>query len=62
MASWIGRPLSRSHRTVVSRWLVMPIAAMSAASSPALRMAARAVSRTVCQIASGSCSTHPGCG
>ncbi len=27
----IGRPVARSHTTVVSRWLVMPIAAMSRA-------------------------------
>ena len=29
MALWIGSPVSRSQTTVVSRWLVMPMAAMS---------------------------------
>ena len=34
MARWIGRPLARSQTSVVSRWLVMPIAAMSARQVP----------------------------
>ena len=57
-----GLPLSRSHSTTVSRWLAMPIASMSETSAPAFRMAARAVSSWVFQIASGSCSTWPGDG
>jgi len=35
MARWIGAPLARSQTTVVSRWLVMPMPAMSVAVSPA---------------------------
>jgi hypothetical protein len=37
MALWIGLPVVRSQTTVVSRWLVMPIAAMSAAFKAGLR-------------------------
>ena len=32
IALWTGSPVARSHTTVVSRWLVMPIAATSPAS------------------------------
>ena len=32
---WIGRPVARSQTRVVSRWLVMPMAATSAAPPPA---------------------------
>ncbi len=38
MALWIGWPVSRSQISVVSRWLVMPMAAMSAAEIPAFSM------------------------
>jgi len=62
IALWIGSPVWRSHRIVVSRWLVMPIPAMSAAASLAPARAARLVAMTDCQISSGSCSTHPGRG
>src|SRR4051794_10623220 len=48
-----------SHRTAVSRWLVMPTAVGRSAS--AFR-AARQAARVACQICSGSCSTQPGCG
>jgi hypothetical protein len=41
IAGAIGFPLSRSHRIVVSRWFVMPIAATSAAVAPAWRRAPR---------------------
>ena len=34
MARWIGLPVRRSHSTQVSRWLVMPMAAMSPAREP----------------------------
>ena len=53
----------RSHTTVVSRWLVMPSAARSAAARPAC-----AERRTRCtvwvrsQISIGLCSTQPACG
>ena len=62
MALWTGRPVARSQRTIVSRWLAMPIAARSAAARPACSRASRAASRVVVQIASASCSTKPGCG
>src|SRR5689334_15068421 len=58
----IGSPVARFQITVVSRWLVMPIAAMSAAASPALAIASRAVASCELQISFGSCSTQPGCG
>ena len=37
MALWIGRPVARSQMTVVSRWLVMPSAAISLASRAGAR-------------------------
>ena len=37
MALQIGSPVARSHTSVVSRWLVMPIAAMSRAREAGLR-------------------------
>ena len=43
MALWIGLPVARSQTIVVSRWLVMPIAATSFAATPALAIAARTV-------------------
>ncbi len=51
-----------SRATVVSRWLVMPIAAISLAASPDLASASRAVASCEVQISCGSCSTQPGCG
>ncbi len=60
MALCTRRPVARSHSTVVSRWLVMPIAAIGRPSAPAI--AARQVETTACQISSGSCSTQPGRG
>ena len=45
MALWIGSPVLRSQTTVVSRWLVMPMAAMSPAFNPAWASAARATSK-----------------
>ena len=56
-------PVVRSHTTVVSRWLVMPMPARSSLAMPGggdglgdhlLRCAA--------QTSAGSCSTHPGLG
>ena len=38
MALYTGLPVSRSHTTVVSRWLVMPMAAMSRTDTPLLAM------------------------
>jgi len=59
MAGWIGFPVARSHTMTVSRWLVMPIAAISEVLMCAFAMAARAVSSTPCQISLASCSTQP---
>jgi len=61
-AWWIGTPLRRSHTTTVSRWLVMPIAAMSRASAPLDCSAVRAVDSCRAQISCASCSTQPGFG
>ena len=47
---------------VVSRWLVMPMAATSAAVRPAAASASRPARSCVCQISSASCSTQPGAG
>src|SRR5213592_1840077 len=57
-----GFPVAFSHSTVVSRWLVTPIAAISSALMPARAIASFAVANCVDQIASGSCSTWPGPG
>ena len=62
MALAIGWPVRRSHSTVVSRWLVMPMAAMSLALSWALNSASSATACCVAQISLASCSTQPGCG
>ena len=55
-----GRPFERSHARIVSRWLEIPMAA-----SLSEEIWLTQSSTTVCtafQMASGSCSTHPGCG
>ncbi len=62
MARWIGCPVARSHTTVVSRWLVMPIAAMSLAFRPAFSSASRQIMTVEVQMSSGSCSTQPEAG
>ena len=62
MALWIGLPVARSQTIVVSRWLVMPMPAMSFAASPAFAIAPRTVATVALQISSGSCSTEPGTG
>jgi hypothetical protein len=62
IALWIGSPVALSHTTTVSRWLVMPIAAMSPAASPAFSSAVFTVDTTVAQMSSGSCSTQPDAG
>ena len=62
----VVRPARRSRgptRTVVSRWLVMPMAAMSRARRRRpRRSASRATPSCDAQISSASCSTQPGCG
>jgi len=55
----MARPLWRSQTTVVSRWLVMPMAATSAPVIPAFSMAARQVAAVVDQRSFASCSTQP---
>ena len=57
-----GIPVVRSQTTVVSRWLVTPIAAMSLGSIPLFCKAPAMTSWTCCQISTGSCSTQPGRG
>ena len=47
---------------VVSRWLAMPMAAMSAADAPMAFMAESATPSWVVQISLASCSTQPGLG
>ena len=53
---------ARSQTSVVSRWLVMPIAASRCAEQPAVRAPRAASPSVVRQISSGSCSTQPGAG
>ena len=53
MALVHGWPVRRFHTTVVSRWLVMPMAAMSPAFSPALRQRLLRVASWLAQISSG---------
>lgn len=62
MALWMGRPVVLSQITIVSRWFVMPMAAMSLCVKFAVFKASRIVCFWLLQIASGSCSTSPGCG
>ena len=62
MAFAMGLPVWRSHSSVVSRWLVMPMAAILAAVSLAFFSAALAVASWVFQMAPASCSTQPGLG
>ena len=62
MALWYGLPVFLSQTTVVSRWLVTPTAAMSAAVAPRFLQAPLITSWVRAQISSGSCSTQPGLG
>ena len=62
IARCTGRPVSRSQRTTVSRWFVIPIAATSPGRRPAAFNASRADASVVSQISPASCSTQPGCG
>ena len=57
-----GLPVLRLHTTVVSRWLVMPIAAISAGRRERFCTASAITSWVRRQISSGSCSTQPGFG
>ena len=62
MALWMGRPVSLSHRMVVSRWLVMPMAAMSAGAAPDWAITSIITPYWEDQISMGSCSTQPAFG
>ena len=62
IAWYTGSPVSLSHTMVVSRWFVMPIAAMSSAVAPIFDMASTATPSCVDQISLASCSTQPGFG
>ena len=62
MALYTGSPVRRSHRMVVSRWLVMPMAATLRGSMWALSTASASARFSVAQISMGSCSTQPGWG
>ncbi len=62
MAFWTGLPVDFSHTTVVSRWFVMPMAAMSSGDAPASAITFLATASWESQMASGSCSTWPGVG
>src|SRR5438552_3666304 len=54
MARCTAWPVARSHTTVVSRWLVMPIAAISLAFRPAFSSASRQTMMVEVQMSSGS--------
>src|SRR6185312_1329805 len=62
IALYTGSPVSRSHTTVVSRWFVMPIAAMSLSVRFAEASTSDATPLCVDQISVGLCSTQPGLG
>ena len=62
IAGWIGRPVARSHTTVVSRWFAIPTAASADAPRPAFASAPAATRRALSRISSASCSTQPGLG
>jgi hypothetical protein len=62
IALYQGCPVFGFHTTVVSRWLVTPIAARSAPVRPAARSAPVITSFVRAAISIGSCSTQPGCG
>ena len=62
MAGATGWPVSRSHTTVVSRWLVMPTAAMLAEWMPLLNWTSIIAAIWLANSSVGSCSTQPGRG
>ena len=62
IAWWMGSPVTLSQTMAVSRWLVMPMAAMSTAVAPIFCMASTATPSCVAQISFASCSTQPGFG
>ena len=62
MALYSGSPVSRSHTSVVSRWLVIPMESICDAST--LFASSSSVNTPSCddRMSAGSCSTQPGCG
>ena len=62
MALQTGFPVAASQTRVVSRWLVMPIAAISPGRASAFCMASMVTPIWVAQMSMGSCSTQPGWG
>ena len=62
IARWHGRPVDRSQATAVSRWLVIPIAAIVSARSRQLRVQLGEGRLDEVQISAASCSTRPGAG
>ena len=61
-ALYTGLPVLLSHTIVVSRWFVMPTAAISWRFVSAFCSASATTERTDSQISTGSCSTQPGLG
>ena len=65
IALYNGSPVTLSHKTVVSRWFVMPTAIISLATIPwtcNIFTVSSMHSTTAFIISLGSCSTHPACG
>ena len=62
MALWTASPVVRSQTTVVSRWLVMPMAASWSLVIPADAIAAPTTSWVRLHTSAGSCSTQPAFG
>ena len=54
--------MALSHRMVVSRWLVMPMAAMSLGEMPVWAMTSIMTAYWLDQISMGLCSTQPSWG
>lgn len=59
MALQYGRPVRGSQTTVVSRWLVIPMASRSVPLRPPVRRAFCITELVRSQISTGSCSTQP---
>ena len=62
IALYTGSPVARSHTSAVSRWLVMPTAAMSAGQVGLGQRSGGDLRWSLFQISIASCSTHPALG
>ena len=62
MALPTGLPVSRFHTTVVSRWFVMPMAAMSPGPRPWVTVSSASAPSCEDRMSLGACSTQPGWG